>query len=161
MPTFLLRFILVVATTFAGTSLLAPLRIYGCDLDLELLILVLISKYCPPSSTVGWSAFSGFLLDCLNPQWMGIGTGARATAGFFLTSMREKLNIDHPFLDGAVVFVACFIDRAIYLSLSEHKGQFFYGLIRYAAPSALYNALFAVVVILLYRFRKNFAGNWS
>ena len=150
---FITRLILVVAATYAGTTLLAPLSVFGWDIDLGLLALVLVSGYASPRATVGWGAFSGFLLDSLNPQWMGAGIVARATAAFFLSAMREKLNIEHPFLDGVVIFLAGIIDRSIYLVLTSYRANFFYGLWRYIIPSALYTAVFAVVLIILYRLR--------
>jgi len=85
---------------------------------------------------------------------MGAGMTARATAAMFLSSMREKLNIDHPFLDGAVIFVAGLVDRVIYLGLTQYRGNFFYGLIRYILPSALYTAVFAIILIFIYNLRR-------
>ncbi len=151
---FITRFILVVVATYAGTTLLAPISIFGWDIDLGLLALVLISGYASSRATVGWGAFSGFLIDCLNPDWMGAGLVARATAAFFLASMREKLNIEHPFLDGAVIFVAGVIDRTIYIALTQYRGNLFYMLWRFIIPSALYTALFAVMLIIVYRLRS-------
>ncbi len=65
--TFLIRFIFIAISTYAGTSLLAPIRIYGCDIDIGLLALVLVGTYASRKSTIIWGAFSGFLIDCLNP----------------------------------------------------------------------------------------------
>ena len=42
MKKFIFRFILIVIATYAGTSLLAPLRIMGWDIDLGLLAVVLV-----------------------------------------------------------------------------------------------------------------------
>ena len=151
---FITRFILIVLATYAGTTLLAPLSVLGWDIDLGLLALVLISGYASPRATVGWGAFSGFLLDCLNPGWMGAGIVARSTAGFFLSSMREKLNIEHPFLDGLVIFAAGVIDRSIYIVLTKYWVNFIFMLWRYIIPSALYTAVFAVIIIILYRMRS-------
>ncbi|RKZ33545.1 hypothetical protein DRQ33_04085 [bacterium] len=153
---FITRLILLIIATYAGTTLLAPISILGWDIDLGLLTLVLVSGYVSGNATVGWGAFSGFLLDCLNPQWMGAGLVSRATTALFLSAMREKLNIEHPFMDGAVIFIAGLLDRAIYLALTRYRTNFIYALWRYIFPSALYTAIFAVILIILYRFRKFF-----
>ena len=154
---FITRFILIVIATYAGTSLLAPLRILGWDIDIGLIALVLVGSYSSRRGTILWGAFSGFLLDCLNPQWMGAGVVSRSTAAFFLAIMREKLNIEHTFLDGVVIFVAGIIDRAIYLGLTQYREQFLYGLGRYIIPSSFYTAVFAMVLIYIYRLRKIFS----
>ena len=154
MIVFIYRFLLISIATYAGTSLLAPMRILGWDIDIGILALVLISTYAGRNSTVGWGMFSGFLLDCLNPQWMGAGIVARSTSAMFVSSMREKLNIEHAFLDGAVVFIAGFIDRAIYLGLSQYRENFFYGIFRFVIPSALYTAIFAIMLIFIYRIKR-------
>ena len=151
---FISRLILLIVATYAGTSLLAPLRILGWDLDVGLLALVLIGTHSRKGSLVAWGAFSGLLMDCLNPQWMGAGIVARATAAMFLSSMREKLNIEHSFIDGIVIFIAGIIDRGIFLGLTQYREHLFYGFFRFVVPSAFYTALFAIILILLYRFRN-------
>ncbi len=157
MKKFIFRFILIAIATYAGTSLLAPLRIMGWDIDLGLLAVVLVGLGTSGPGTILWGSFSGFLMDCLNPQWMGAGMVARATAALFISLMRGKLNINHPFFVGFVVFVAEFIDRAIYLSLSSYHVAILYGLWRFVLPSALYNAIFAVLVLQIFKIRKLFA----
>jgi len=139
--------------TYAGTTLLAPISILGWDIDIGLLALVLIGSYSNGRTTVGWGAYSGFLIDCLDPRWMGAGIVARATTALFLSTMHEKLNIEHPFLDGAVIFLAGIIDRSIYLVLTRYRVNFLYTLWRYIIPASAYTAIFAIVLIIIYRFR--------
>ena len=154
---FIYRFILITIATYAGRTLLAPLTIFGWDIDIGILAVVLIGLSVSGEGTILWGAYSGFIIDCLNPQWMGAGIGARATAALFISAMRGKLNIDHPVLIGFVIFVASLIDRFIYLSLSSYNVQIFYALWRFIIPSALYNAIFAVVIIEIYRIIRLFA----
>ncbi len=154
MVAFFYRFLVVVLGTYAGSSLLAPLRLLGWDIDLGLLALFLVSVHTSRAATIAWGAFSGFLIDCLNPQWMGAGIASRATVALFVGSMREKLNIEHTFLDGVAIFVAGIIDRTLYLALTQYRKHFFFALWRYILPSAAYTALVGVVIILLYRLRE-------
>ena len=150
---FITRFVFIVVSAYAGTSLLAFAKIAGCDIDVGLLALVVLSTIAKPSSTVGWGAFSGFLVDCLSPEWMGAGIAARATATMFLASMREKLNIYNPVWDGVVIFAAGVIDRAMFLGFTQYRADFLFALVRYVVPSALYTALVAVIVIFLFNVR--------
>jgi len=150
---FITRFIFLTIATYAGTTLLAPISVFGWNIDIGLLALVLISSYSNGGTTVAWGAYSGFLIDCLNPQWMGAGIVGRTTAALFLSAMHERSNIEHPFLDGIVILFAGIIDSSIYLALTQYRVSFLYGLWRYIIPSSIYTAIFAIVLVIIYRVR--------
>lgn len=145
-------FVLVSVATYAGSTVFHPLAIAGCEIDFGILAMAIVIANYRPNIALLWGFYSGILIDSFNPDYMGAGTLSRSLATATLCFLHNKLNIEHPFWYGTIIFVASLIDKTIYAIALGWNERFFFSFLRFFLPSATYNATVAVLIILIVSF---------
>lgn len=145
-------FLLISVATYAGSTVLQPIAIAGCEPDIGILAMALIVSIYKPTTAILWGFYSGLLIDCLNPDFMGAGTSSRSITTAIMCLLHNKLNVDHPIWYGIIIFLVSVVDKTIYAIAIGWRERFFHSLIRFFVPSAIYNAILAMLIISIIGF---------